>query len=143
MTQAIEAAIAAIATVVSGVSGVVQAPTYPNETQNYGPFAMTYFQNGILEGGAIGTKRGLININIDLLLQRNNLPDNLAQLTPLIDTVSLALLGEVSGSGGRFAGTISAFEKISIQLLPMVEYATVQMIGYRFTLQNVKILVNL
>lgn len=142
MTQPIEAAIYAISQVVAGVSGIVQAPNYPNETQSYGPFALTYFQNGTAEGGPIGTRRNLINISIDVLIFRDNLPAALATLTPLIDLVTFALMAEVSGSGQRFTNTISTFDKISIQLLPMVEYAGKNTIGYRFTMMNVKLLVS-
>ena len=143
MTQAIEAAITAISGVVAGVSGIVAAPNYPSDIQSDGPFAAIYLSTGTLALGAVGTKRDLINITVDVLVRRTDLASNLATLTPLIDTVSLALANEVSGSGQRFSGTISTFESIQLSLLPNIDYSGVQHIGYRFNMQNVKILVSL
>jgi hypothetical protein len=143
MSEAVELAIAAIATVVSGVSGIRQAPTYPNETQNVDPFAVTYFVDGRLECGAVGTKRDLININVDLLIPKNDLARDLAILTPFIDTISAALVGQVSGTGARFNNTISTFDTLRIKYMGDVDYAGVPMRGYSFTMENVKILVSL
>lgn len=143
MTQAIEAAVTQVAAVVGAVSGIRQAPTYPNETQNVDPFAVTFFLDGRIEAGAIGTKRTLVNIRVDLLIPKVDLPRDLATLTPLVDTVSLALVGEVSGTGARFANTISTFEGLRITYLADVDYAGVPMRGYSFVMENVKILVSL
>jgi hypothetical protein len=143
MTQAIEAAVTAIAGIVANVSGIRQAPTYPNETQNVDPFAVTYFLDGRIEAGAIGTKRNLINIRVDLLAPKNDLARDLAILTPLVDTVSLALVGQVSGTGQRFSNTISTFDTLRINYISDVDYAGVPMRGYSFTMENVKILVSL
>jgi hypothetical protein len=143
MSEAVELALAAIATVVSGVSGIRQAPTYPNETQNVDPFAVTYVVDGRIECGAVGTKRDLLNINVDVLIPKNDLARDLAKLTPFIDTISAALVGQVSGTGARFSSTISAFESLRIKYLGDVDYAGVPMRGYSFTMENVKILVSL
>lgn len=143
MTEAVESVLAAIATVVSGVSGIRQAPTYPNETQNVDPFAVTYVVDGRLEAGAVGTKRDLLNINVDVLIPKTDLARDLAKLTPFIDTVSAALVGQVSGTGARFGGTISAFDTLRIKYVGDVDYAGVPMRGYSFTMENVKILVSL
>lgn len=143
MTQAIEAALAQISSVVGAVSGIRQAPTYPNETQNIDPFAVTFLVDGQIHAGPIGTKRDLLNVRVDVLLPKVDLPRDLATLTPLVDTVSLALVGEVSGSGQRFGNTISTFDTLRITYLPDVDYAGVPMRGYSFVMENVKILVSL
>lgn len=149
MSEAVELAIAAIATVVSGVSGIRQAPTYPNETQNVDPFAVTYVVDGRLEAGAIGTKRNLLNINVDVLIPQTDLARDLAKLTPFIDTISAALVGQVSGTGGRFGNTISTFDTLRYKYIGNVQYgdsasyAGVPMRGYSFTMENVKILVSM
>jgi hypothetical protein len=64
----------------------------------------------------------------------------LAILNPFVDTIPAALDAEITGTGARFVNTISTFDQITIQFIPMVEDAGVQMIGYRFILNNVKIL---
>lgn len=143
MTEAIESAITQIAAVVGAVSGIRQSPTFPNETQNVDPFCVTYFLDGRIEAGAIGTKRNLMNIRVDLLAPKNDLPRDLAILTPLVDTISLALVGEVSGTGDRFGNTISTFDTLRINYISDTDYAGVPMRGYSFVLENVKILVSL
>lgn len=143
MTQPIESAITQIAAVVGAVSGIRQAPTFPNETQNVDPFAVTYFLDGQINAGPIGTKRDLINIRVDVLIPKVDLARDMATLTPLVDTVSLVLIGEVSGSGQRFGNTISTFDTLRISFMSDVDYAGVPMRGYSFTLENVKILISM
>lgn len=128
--------------VVSNVSGIKQAPVNPGETQNDYPFAVGYMATGNLVAGAIGTRKSLYNIAIDLLTRRINLPDDLALLDPFVDSIPLALISEVSGDGNRFNQTISTFEQITMQFIPMVKYAEVECIGYRFVMNDVKILSN-
>lgn len=131
-----------IMAVVAGISGIKQAPTNPNETQNDFPFAVGYLATGNLGAGAIGTRKSLYNIVIDLLTRRMDLAADLAALDPYIDSIPAALIAEVSDGGDRFSNTISTFDEITMQFIPMVEYAGVQMIGYRFILNQVKILSN-
>jgi len=140
MTQAIEGALIQIATVVRGVTGIKAAPTNPNETQNEFPFAVTYVSSGNVSGGAIGTTKSLNNIAVDVLTNRMDLQNDLAILIPFLDTVPAALNAEIEGNGDRFSNTISTFDRITYQLLPQVDYAGAQMIGYRFVMENVKIL---
>lgn len=131
-----------IMAVVANISGIKQAPTNPGETMNDYPFAVGYLANGNLGAGAVGTRKSLYNIVIDLLTRRINLPDDLALLDPFIDAIPAALIAKVSGDGNRFESTISTFDEITIHFIPMVKYAEVECIGYRFVLNNVKILNN-
>lgn len=133
---------AQIMNVIANVAGIHQAPTNPNETQNDFPFAVGYLASGNLGAGPTGTRKSLYNIVIDLLTRRINLPDDLALLDPFIDSIPLALIQEISGSGQRFSSTISTFDEITMQFIPSVDYAGVQMIGYHFIMNNVKILSN-
>jgi hypothetical protein len=142
-----EKAISEIAYVVSNVPGIKQAPAQPSETQNEYPFAAIYLATGTLGLGPTGTHKSLYNIAIDVLTNRMDLPNDLSILHPFIDLITSALDAEVSNSedglpGGCFNGTISTFESVSISFLPKVDYAGVQMIGYRFLMNNVKILSN-
>jgi len=143
MTKTHAAAIAAIAAVVDSVSGITLAPTYPRETMNETPFAVTYVTNGEIDAGPIGTRKSLTNIAIDVLIIRRDIALDMETLTPFIDSVPAALLTEISTGGDIFSGTIDTFESISIEFLPQIDYGGVQMIGYRFLMNNVKILVSL
>jgi hypothetical protein len=142
MTQPFEDALTQIALVISNVNGIKKAPAQPTETFNEFPFAAIYLTTGTLSVGAIGTRKSLYNIAIDVLKNRISLPDDLALLNPFLDTIPEALLAEVSGDGNRFEQTISTFSEITMQFIPFTKYAEVEMIGYRFIMNNVKILVN-
>ena len=140
--MSVRTALDAIVSVVSGVSGIRQAPVNPTEGANVYPFAMCYVTNGRLVNGAIGTRKHLVNVAVELLTARKDLARDMALISPYIDSISSALLAEVSDNGTRFAGTISAFEGIDYEVLNSYVYGTVEMIGYRFTMTNVKILEN-
>ena len=140
--MSVRTALDAIVSVVSGVSGIRQAPVNPTEGANVYPFAMSYVMNGRLVNGAIGTRKHLVNIAIELLTARKDLARDMALISPYIDSISSALLAEVSDGGTQFSGTISAFEAIDYEVLNSYVYGTVEMIGYRFIMTNVKILEN-
>jgi hypothetical protein len=143
MTREIQTAITAIANVLSDVNGLKRAPANPMENLNEYPFAMTYLLNGTINNGPVGTKKSLTNIAIDVLVPRRDINLDLDLLVPFLDSIPLALLSEVSPGGDIFGGTISTFGDIVIEFQPAYIYAGVQMIGYRFIMQDVKILVNL
>lgn len=136
----VNTALAEIVAVVSVVSGIRQAPAQPTETANVYPFAITYAMDGELKAGAMGTRKHLVNIAIELLTARKDLARDMATIAPYLDSLCSALLAEVSDSGTQFNHSISTFDTIAYEFLPDVNYAGVQMIGYRFTLTNVKIL---
>lgn len=131
-----------IMTVISNVPGVNQAPINANDTQNIFPFAIGYLSTGELGVGPIGTRKSLYNVTIDLLTKTNNLSADLELLDPFVDSIPLALLQEVSDNGDKFSNTISTFDRINIQYIPLVDYSGVSCRGYRFIMVNVKILSN-
>jgi hypothetical protein len=132
-----------VAAVVGAVSNIRQAPTNPNETQSVDPFAVTYLANGVINISPIATKKDLLNVVVDVLIARTDLARNIATLTPFVDSVPYALVSEASSGGDLFSNTIQTFGGVQIQFLPQVDYANKQMIGYRFVMQDVKVLVNL
>lgn len=145
MTEAIVSALTAINTVVSGVTGVRQSHNYAPDNPSVWPAATVLPLSGTLVASPIGSRKELHNIVIDLLVPEQN-PDlarQLAMLYPFVNTIPSALLAEVSQGGDQFSGTISTFEQIEYVYLPSVTYAGVPCRGYRFTMRNVKILVNL
>ena len=140
---AIQSALTEISAVVAAVSGIRQAPAYPNETQNVYPFAVTYLQSANIHAGPVGTKRDLLNIKIDVCLDRNtDINRAMSTLAGLVDTISAALVAEVSGTGQRFNKTISTFDTLRIDYLSQ-DYAGVPCMGYSFVMENVKILIAL
>lgn len=143
MTQPIENVLLQVSTVVGAVSGIVGAPQYPPENITYDPFAVTYLMNGTVGGGAVGTKRDLITVVIDVLIPKRVLDQDLAVLVPLIDPVTHALLAQISSGGSKFASSIDTFDEITLTFLPKVEYGAIEMTGYRFAMQKVRIQVAL
>ena len=140
MTSEILNACTAIAAVVGGVSGVKKVPAVPMENINEYPFALVYPMDGVINVGPVGTRKSLTNIFIDLLTVRRDINLDLTLMIPFIDSVSLALNSEISYSGDRFSGTIQTFENVRFEFLPIYPYAGPDMIGYRFIMENVKIL---
>lgn len=140
--QPMEIVILKISEVVAGVSGIVQSQPNPKEKQNVYPFAITYPADGDIAMGATGTRKSLDNIVVEVMKSRVDLPRDLAAMVQFYDTVPAALIAEVSGNGNRFDGTISTFGNIRRQFVPGVDYAGVILIGYRFIMQDVKILID-
>ena len=139
--MSVRTALDAIVSVVSAVSGIRQAPTNPTDNPSAYPFAICYPMDGVLVNGAMGTRKFLVNIAIDVYTAKKDMARDMALITPFIDTIAAALLAEVSDSGDRFGGLISAIGDISFELLgDPPPYAGVQVIGYRFMMTNVKIL---
>ena len=141
--KTIVAAIAAIAGVVSGVSGIKSAPAYPHEQMTESPFAITYLVNNEINIGPVGSKKSLASIAVDVLTVRRDIALDLAILLPLVDTISAALVSEMTPSGDIFSGTIDTFERLLVEFIPSIDYAGVNMIGYRFVMEGVKLLVSL
>lgn len=136
----VASALTAIASVVAGVSGIRSAPANPTEQANADPYAAIYVAGGNMTAGVIGSKYGLFTVAIDVLKVRKDLPRDLATLNPFLDSVPAALLAEVSSGGDMFSGNIVTFGGVEIEFLPDVNYAGVEMIGYRFMMVNVKFL---
>lgn len=142
MTEPLQDALIEIANVVANVPGVRAAYPYPQDQQNEYPFVSIYVSSGNKAMGAIGTRKSLSNINLDLTTNRMNLAADMEILIPFLDTLPAALESEVSGDGARFNGTISTFEITNYVFVPTLEYSKIPCIAYRFTMQNVKILSN-
>ena len=129
------------------MSGIVTSPNYPPDQANYSPMTISYFTSGNLANGPTGTRMDLFKIAVDLLIPMRKLDDDIAQLTPYLDTIPAVLQAEVSVQGGgqvggRFSGTIETYDNLSITYIPNVDYAGIAMRGYRFMMEGVKIIVN-
>lgn len=140
--MSVNTALAAIVDVVAAVSGIRQAPLHPTETANVYPFAISYVINGEAKSGAMGTRKHLANIAVELLTARKDMARDFALISPFIDSVCAALYAEISDNGSLFNNTISTFEKVTYDYIDGKDYAGVTVMGYLFTLNNVKILEN-
>lgn len=142
MTEALESAVTAIVGVLANVTGLRQVPINPPETMNAETFAIVYPQSGQIDIGPIGSRKALHVIAVDVLTKRTDLARNIATVKPFIDTVSNALIGEVSVGGTLFSNTINTFGSLSYSWVSS-DYAGVAVVGYHFMMNDVKILVNL
>jgi hypothetical protein len=142
MTEKLDAACIAVAAVVRGVTGIRQTFDYAPDSPNAYPVAVVYPATGNYVAYAIGTRRGLHDITIDVLepQQMSDLARFMAKFIPFVDTIPAALLAEVSATGDQFSNTIETLDRIDYSFLPIVNYAADPMRGYRFIMRGVKIL---
>lgn len=133
-------ALSAIVSTVSAVSGIRRAPSNPTETANVFPFALCYVMDGNAQPFPMGTRTHLCNIAVEVFTARKDLARDFEIITPFIDSIPAALLAEVTGTGSQFESNITTFEQVNYELLEK-NYAGVDVIGYRFVMTNVKIMV--
>ena len=143
MTQQIDTACTAIAAVVASVSGVNAAPATPQDNINERVFALTYPMSAELDIGPLGTRGELWNVASDLLTPHSNTSQNLSALIPILVLVLTALNSEMVSGGDFFGGAIDTTATIRVEFLPFYPYSGVDCIGYRVTLEGVKLMVNL
>lgn len=146
MTIEVSNMLAGVATVIDTVPGLRVATSLPPETMPSDPAAIVFLIEGNFPLEPLGSRMSLTDIAIDTLVRRNDLPRNLAVLNPFLDAIPYRLQLEISdqpGYGGKFGNTMQTFGQITVTLLPNVDYSGVQMIGYRFVMEECKILVNL
>jgi hypothetical protein len=139
VTQNIATAVSEVAEVVASVTGVNAAPSTPQENINERVFALTYLMSNFVEISETGTKQNLANIAVDLLTPNSpSLEAAISTLLPLVDSVSTALITEVTDVTKFFDGSIDTFEDLRVEFIPFYPYSGVDCIAYRFTLENVK-----
>lgn len=151
MTQPIDNCVNEVVNVLLTVSPFTnskQVPVNPPSMMSYTTFAITHPISGRIDIGPVGTRKSLFNVGIDVLSKDIDLARTFQTLKPLIDTVSDALIRQVSydsdgNPGQQFNHSISTFGAISFNEIPLTDYGGVPVIGYRITMEDVKILVNL
>lgn len=143
MTQTAVDAVESIAAKIATVNGLSATPAYPPESMGETTFAIVFVLEGRMDSANAGASETFLNIAVDVLTVRNDLAEDMARLVPFLNSVPTALLEEVRDAGNRFEDVIETFSGLVFEYLPSVDYGGVQMVGYRFVLQNVKLLVNL
>ena len=130
----LQAAIAATQVIVAAVTGIKQAPQYAPEQISEFPISIAYAGPGNAGFGPGGGMKGLRSIIIEIHVSRLDLPRDLQEVMGFADSVPLALLADPT-----LGGTCSTFEQIDYDFGPL-GYGSMETIGFRFVIQNVKIL---
>jgi len=134
MTQNIEDVCSAVVVILKTITALKQVPIDPPDTVNVDTFAVVYAGSGMITNGVVGTKKSLHNIVVDVLTKRTDLARDMARIKPFIDTVKTALLADTT-----LSGKAQTYDSLSYELVN-TDYASVPVIGYKFILNNVKIL---
>lgn len=147
--QIVDSAIAEIINVLRTVDGIENVPLNPPSVMSYAIFGLVYPGNGSYAANPIGTKRGLHNISVDVIMKEIDFAVCMKRLKPLIDSTALVLLREVSydsdgNAGNQFNHSIETFEGLDYSWIPSgTDYAGIQVTGLHFTMNNAKLMVNL
>jgi len=151
MTQPLDACINQVVAVLRTVSPFThsnQVPINPTSIQSYSDFVLVYPSTGTFTVNPLGTKKALHNISVDAFTKNMDPARAISTIKPWIDTISTALIQEVSydsdsNPGGQFGNTIETFVSVDYSFITQADYGGVPVIGYHFTMNEVKILVNL
>ena len=136
----LEAAIAAIQTSIASISGIRSAPALPPEKMTAGvfPFVVAYPDTGTVEVNTPGEMKFLHNIVIEIHVARKDLPRDVDTLYPYAESVPNKIFTDVT-----FGGAIQTFGALSYTfgVLNWGDGDTaIQTIGFRWTMEDVKIL---
>jgi hypothetical protein len=148
MTQALDPCITEVVNILRNVDGIKNVPLNPPALVNYDTFAIVYPSSGNFVATPTGTRRGLHNIAIDVLTKDLDIARSIARLRPLIDSVPLLLIAQVSfdsngNVGQQFNNTIETFEEVTYNWIPLTDYGGVPVVGLHFAMTNAKVMVNL
>jgi hypothetical protein len=121
-----------IQTAVGGVTGIKSKPDYPTESMHTSPYIVTYPESYTGSMNTTEDFKMIYNITVELHISRQNLPTDVERLMAFAESVPNAIFkalrdNQIAASGitGAFAG---------------MQWGDTQTIGYRWTIQNVKIL---
>lgn len=139
MPQTIAAAVPAIATVAK--NAISASGGVPQEVANEYPFLVVSLFDGQLGSPGNDWTEDVVNIAIDVLVPRAwDIGVSLPLLLGYVDTLKAALWTQVATDPGlHFSNTIDTFTNIAVAYLPFNPWSAVDMIGYRFVLEGVKI----
>ena len=139
MTQTVAAAAPAIASVVT--SAINASGGVPQEAASGYPFVVVSLFDGQLTSPGNDWTEALLNIAIDVLVPRSwDISISMPLLLGYVDSLNAALWGQVANDPGlHFDNTIDTFTNIAVAYLPFNPWSNVDMIGYRFVLEGVKL----
>lgn len=135
----LQSALEEIMRIVAGVPGIQKAPALPPESLGVFPYAVGYPGSGELDNAPPDVMTGLHDVVLEVHVARKDLPADAARVLPYADAVPAALY--LALRDGHFR-SLQTFRTITYQFGGMA-YNGIQTLGYRFTLQGVKIQSNI
>lgn len=133
----LETVITQVQAYLAGVSGIRKAPSKPPDQINLFPFAVTYPFTGRWTMAPAGSKTGLHDLVIELHVARKDLPRDYALAIAFAESIPNELFLRLKDDS-KWNGTIDTFGDVTYEFLPMT-YGGVETLGWRFTVENVKI----
>ena len=131
-TSNVNAAIAEIQDVVGAISGIKAAPDQPPEDMNEFPFAVAYSDSGAFGWLAKNAVEGRHNIKVEIHVQRQNLPYDVAAAMAYCHNVPIAIL--TAANDGTFTA-IKEIGSISYEFGPLGWLGTATM-GFAFRIEG-------
>jgi len=125
MTLTIAGAIAQVQTLAAALTDMAMAPSYPLESFNEFPFAITFQGPSRYEGGPV--KQQFITLITEIHVSRANLPVNIAKVAGYGDTFPAAIWADPT-----LAGTVTCVNAVRCAGLAPLGYGDMETIGFRF-----------
>ncbi len=100
--------------VAAACTGIREAPDYPPEQMNDFPFLVAFPGTGTFTGGPAGMKKGLHAITMQLHIARKNLPRDVEQAAPYIESIVSALMVDPG-----WGGTVDSLNQIDYRFGPL------------------------
>jgi hypothetical protein len=129
-----QALIEAVQTVVRAVVGIKFAPdNLPGKLPTY-PAVITYYAGGHYDTGPFGIAQSLHNIACDVVINKADMGRDMETLVKFIESIPAALTNDP-----WFGGLCETFSGVRYEFIPSGNWAGVEIIGYRFIIENIKL----
>ncbi len=138
MTYTLEDAGKKAMEVVRGVSGIRAAPDNMAGSLSIYPFAFWYPGPSTWEVSPVGTGKALHTIVIEVHVARKDAPRDVEACLPFADSIPKALLADVT-LGGR----VQTFARVTCPGLVRLDYGSNETLGFKFSIEEVKMLTGL
>ena len=125
MTLTIAGAIAQVQTLAAALTDMAMAPSYPLESFNEFPFAITFQGPSRYEGGQV--KQQFITLITEIHVSRANLPVNVAKVAGYGDTFPAAIWADPT-----LNSTVTCVNAVRCAGLAPLDYGDMPTIGFRF-----------
>ncbi len=125
MTLTIAGAIAQLQTLALAQTGMAMAPSYPLESFNEFPFAITFQGPSHYDGGPV--KQQFVTLITEIHVSRANLPVSIAKIAGYGDTFPAAIWADAT-----LAATVTCVNAVSCSGLKPLGYGDMQTVGFRF-----------
>lgn len=128
-------AVLEIAAVIRAVAGIKQAPNYAPDQINHFPFALVYPRVGMFETAPIEVQTGLHTMVVEVHIEKQFLPSDIARVIGFIDSVPLAL--HTALRDGDFS-VVQTWERIRYEF-GKLDWGGTETMGVRFYIEGVKV----